>query len=127
MEQLGPGPLTFVITAAGQLRLGPRESEHVQIAGGSPVQTAGEISFTTTSGVTVESITNQSTGYCPEPGSISALHAIAKQLKVAIPDSFTTEVMFRRCPTCEATNIVKDDWFVCAECSAELPPTWNFS
>ncbi len=67
---LGLGPLTFVVTCAGSLRLAPRESEHVQVAAGMPVQSAGEITFIDSAGrIVVETITNQSTGYCPEPSS----------------------------------------------------------
>ncbi len=43
-----------------------------------------------------------------------------------IPDSFTQEIVFRRCPACGATNVVKDDWFICAECGGRLPYRWNY-
>jgi transcription initiation factor TFIIIB Brf1 subunit/transcription initiation factor TFIIB len=33
---------------------------------------------------------------------------------------------FRRCPACGERNIVKDDWFVCGVCGADLPTVWNF-
>lgn len=42
---LGTGPLTFVIDPSGQLRLAPRESEHVNLADGRPVLAAGEMAF----------------------------------------------------------------------------------
>ena len=39
---------------------------------------------------------------------------------------FSAEMIFRRCPKCGATNVVKDGWFECAVCRAELPSEWNY-
>jgi hypothetical protein len=63
-------PATFVIDADGQLRLADRRSEHVACAGGGPVQSAGEM-FLLVDGSDLEvvAVTNQSTGFCPEPAS----------------------------------------------------------
>ena len=47
-------------------------------------------------------------------------------LGVPHPGRFTQEIVFRRCPACEERNVVKDGWFVCGLCGAELPEEWNF-
>src|SRR5689334_6891406 len=60
---------TFVVDAAGQLLVADRRSEHVACAGGLPVQSAGEITFALGESIEVAGVTNQSTGYCPEPRS----------------------------------------------------------
>src|SRR4051794_32328427 len=64
---------TFVIDTNGILLIADRRSEHVACAGRKPVLSAGEISFAVGSGVEVVCITNQSTGYCPEPESWPAV------------------------------------------------------
>src|SRR6478736_1227958 len=64
---------TFVIDATGGLLIADRRSEHVACAGRKPVLSAGEISFAIGSDVKVIGITNQSTGYCPEPESWPAI------------------------------------------------------
>lgn len=63
----GAEPFTYVVDMSGTLRLAPRRSEHVACAGGEPVLGAGEILFSRTAdgGWAVESVSNQSTGYCP--------------------------------------------------------------
>jgi hypothetical protein len=78
----GAGPadgritVTFVVDTEGRLRLADRHSEHVACAGGGPVLAAGEVTLTFRAGrVTVEQISNQSTGYCPEPESWAAVAA----------------------------------------------------
>jgi len=121
---------TFVITCDGTLKLAHRRSEHVACASGGPVLSAGEITFssnTTASSVEVVELTNQSTGFCPEPESWSSVAAALDRIAIARPDDFTTKVIFRRCPKCNERNIVKDEWFVCDLCDAELPKEWNFS
>src|SRR6186997_241585 len=74
-----PGPdglvaATFVIDANGDLLVADRRSEHVACAGGGPVLSAGETFF----GVEgdrreVAEVSNQSTGFCPEPESWPAV------------------------------------------------------
>jgi hypothetical protein len=45
---------------------------------------------------------------------------------LAAPPAFTHEIVFRRCPQCGERNLVKDAWFECVFCAAELPRQWNF-
>lgn len=116
---------TFVIDEAGTLRLAPRQSEHVACAAGGPVHSAGEITLTMTGDVI--DISNQSTGFCPEPESWSACEEAFNRLSISHPSCFTHAVIFRRCPACGERNLVKDDWFVCDLCGSDLPQAWNFS
>src|SRR4051794_9504059 len=58
---------TFVVDERGVLLVADRRSEHVACAGGRAVLSAGEVFFRLTA--EVAEVTNQSTGYCPEPGS----------------------------------------------------------
>jgi len=117
-------PATFVIATDGSLRLAPRRSEHVACASGGPVLSAGEITFSP-DGVVTE-ISNQSTGYCPEPESWPHVAAALDRIPVTHPATFTTRVVFRLCPRCRERNVVKDGWFVCDLCGADLPKKWNF-
>ncbi|MEV6055195.1 hypothetical protein [Streptomyces sp. NPDC052107] len=119
-------PFTFVIGLDGALRLAPRRSEHVACAGGEPVLSAGEIGFGADAGRwTVREVSNQSTGYCPDAGSWSAVAQALDRAGVARPGSFTHEVVFRRCRTCGQHNIVREGHFVCVFCDADLPERWN--
>lgn len=120
-------PFTFVIDSDGDLRLAERRSEHAACAGGAPVLSAGEISFERgRDGWAVTSVSNQSTGYCPEPSSWPAVVRALDRLGVSHPEHFTHEFTFRRCPACGERNLVRDEDFTCALCDAELPVTWNF-
>ena len=116
--------VTFVVTLDGGLRVAPRRSEHIACAGGGDVLAAGELVLGRDARV-VEA-TNQSTGFCPEPGCWSALAAALDRAGVPRPPRFTNAIVFRRCDACGERNIVKDDVFVCAICDAELPTVWNF-
>ncbi|MGI5240346.1 hypothetical protein [Dactylosporangium sp. CA-139066] len=63
-------PFTFVVSLDGELRLAPRSSEHVALAGGHDVLAGGEIAFApAASGWDVVAVANQSTGYRPDPDS----------------------------------------------------------
>ena len=115
---------TFTVDVSGTLLLAPRRSEHVACAGGGPVLSAGEITFS--SDGDVSEITNQSTGFCPEPESWPTVANALDAIPVDRPDDFTTRVVFRLCPGCNERNIVKDGWFVCDLCGADLPENWNF-
>jgi hypothetical protein len=119
---------TFVIDLSGALRIADRRSEHVACAGGEAVLSAGEVSFARgRGGWEVEAVTNQSTGYCPEPESWPAVAAALDAAGLVHPGGWTDELTFRRCERCGERNIVKDRWFVCDVCGAELPADWNFS
>ena len=48
------------------------------------------------------------------------------RIGVAHPGRFTNEIVSRRCTACGERNIVKDGWFACGVCGAELPERWNF-
>jgi hypothetical protein len=120
-------PVTFVVTAAGTLRLAPRRSEHVACAGGSDVLAAGEMSFgKTQGGWSVIEVTNQSTGYCPDPDSWPAVADALRRAGIRHPDGYTRPVVFRRCPSCGERNLVRDEDFTCALCDQPLPLHWNF-
>lgn len=71
-------------------------------------------------------VSNQSTGYCPDPDSWSAVGAALDRAGVPHAGEFTEPVIFRRCPACGGRNLVKDDDFVCAVCGGDLPARWNF-
>ena len=117
---------TFVVDLAGWLRLAPRRSEHVACAGGEPVLAAGEMSFAQmASGPTVAAISNQSTGYCPEPESWPAVARALTFLGGGAPAGYTTIFIFRRCRACGQINLVKEGWFYCAVCQTPLPAEWN--
>jgi hypothetical protein len=75
--------------------------------------------------VNVEQVTNQSTGYCPEPESWSAVASALEAIGVSAPEGYTTELLFRRCPRCSQINVVKDSAFECAVCGSTLPSSWN--
>jgi hypothetical protein len=118
---------TFVIDAEGRLRLADRRSEHVACAGGGPVLSAGEVFFSVAGGtISVEEVSNLSTGYCPEPESWGAVGEALDRLGIAHPGRFSAEIVFRRCPGCGERNVVKDGWFVCGVCGGDLPRVWNF-
>ncbi|WP_211240655.1 hypothetical protein [Hamadaea tsunoensis] len=70
-------------------------------------------------------MSNQSTGYCPEPASWPAVAAACERAGLAHPGGFTAAFEFRRCPDCGQVNIVKGDDFVCAACDGDLPWEWN--
>lgn len=119
-------PFTYVIGLDGVLRVAPRRSEHVACAGGSSVLAAGEIAFGTRDGLwAVGSVSNQSTGYCPDVACWPSVAAALDGLGVARPAAFTTEILFRRCPVCGEINVVRDGDLVCVFCDADLPAGWN--
>jgi hypothetical protein len=77
-------------------------------------------------GLDLAEATNQSTGFCPEPESWPAVAAALDRIGIPHPGRFTQEVVFRRCPACGQRNIVKEAWFACDVCGANLPLVWNF-
>jgi len=120
-------PDTFVVDLRGTLRLAPRQSEHVACAGGQEVLAAGEITFAAgAAGYAVQAVSNQSTGYCPDPDCWPAVAAALDRLRIAHPGGFTDALTFRLCIACGERNVVRDDDFVCALCGCALPAHWNF-
>lgn len=118
---------TYVVDPQGVLRLADRHSEHVACAGGGQVLAAGEIAFSlSSSGTEIEEISNLSTGYCPEPDCWTAVQQAISRTGLDHPDSFSSAIIFRKCPSCNQRNVVKDDWFYCGVCEEELPSQWNF-
>ncbi len=118
------GWATYVVSLDGTLLVAPRRSEHVACAGGESVRAAGELRVDAGGGVV--DITNNSTGYCPREDCWPAVRAALDRTGLAHPDGFTAVMVFRRCTHCGERNLVKDDWYVCALCDAELPHRWNF-
>ena len=74
----------------------------------------------------VVGVTNQSTGFCPRPQSWPAVARALERVGLKHPGEFTAIYEFRRCDGCGEINVVKDDWFVCDLCEAELNCEWNF-
>lgn len=116
---------TYVLDDQRTLRVAPRRSEHVACAGGQPVYAAGELEATAEGDVVA--VSNQSTGYCPDPSCWLELEAALEAASLVHPGRFTVEITFRRCPECGQRNIVKDNWFECDVCGAALPTAWNFA
>jgi len=120
-------PATFVVALGGDLHVASRRSEHVACAAGQPVLSAGELFFEHRPAAHLVAASNLSTGYCPEPESWPSVAAALDRAGIRHPGRFTSEFVFRRCPSCAERNLVKDEHFACAICGADLPPTWNFA
>ncbi|GAA3279483.1 hypothetical protein [Streptomyces lavendulae] len=123
-----PGePCTYVVDREGVLRIAPRRSEHVVCAGGEPVRAAGEMGFLRGAAGrwTVDAVSNLSTGYCPDLTAWRAVAAALDRAGIHRPEGFTHAVVFRRCESCRACNVVREAWYVCALCEADLPARWN--
>lgn len=118
------GWMTYIIDMDGRLTLAPRRTEHINCAGGNTVLGAGEIRFDR-EGKVLE-ITNNSTGFCPDIGCWKAVSGALENTCLSHPDFFTSKAVFRLCNACGERNIVKDDWFYCEICGAELSGEWNF-
>lgn len=126
LNTAGSVTATLIIDESGWLRIADRRSEHVACAGGKPVRSAGEMTFTVRpSTVHVSWVTNQSTGYCPEPSSWPAVEAALARAGIAGPEGFSQEFVFRRCPRCQSINIIKEGAFECGVCATPLPDEWN--
>lgn len=117
---------TFVVAEDGYLRVADRHSEHVACAGGAPVLAAGEVTFRLVGAfVEAEAVTNQSTGYCPEPESWNAMAEALAGAGIRGPNRYTTAFVFRRCLHCDQINVIKEEIYECAICSRTLPLEWN--
>jgi hypothetical protein len=118
--------VTHVVDTAGRLLVADRHSEHVACAGGQPVLSAGELTLALEgAAVRVTAISNQSTGYCPEPESWTAVEAALTRAGLVAPQGFTPACVFRMCAACSEKCIVKDEAFECLMCGAELPREYN--
>jgi hypothetical protein len=118
--------LTYIVDATGALWLSDRRTEHVACARGGPVLGAGELVLRLGKHeVTILEVTNQSTGFCPEPSCWPAVRAALQQAGLRPPAELTHAFDFRRCERCGTINLLKDDGLECADCSAELPSAWN--
>ncbi|HJY76311.1 MAG TPA: hypothetical protein VKE95_06740 [Burkholderiales bacterium] len=125
-DRSGRNIQTFVVSEDGSLRVADRRSEHVACAGGAAVLAAGEITFLRIgTSVEAEEVTNQSTGYCPEPESWNAMAEALARAGIRGPGRYSTEFVFRRCEHCGQINIVKEGIFECVVCNHALPATWN--
>ncbi|WP_254507530.1 hypothetical protein [Anatilimnocola floriformis] len=121
--------VTFVVQGAAIL-VADRHSEHIACARGEPVNSAGELTLALNKHgqpLVITEISNQSTGFCPEPASWFAVQHALQSTGIQHPQNFTNALIFRRCPSCRATNVVKDHWLHCEVCGAELPAEWNFA
>lgn len=118
--------VTFVVLPDRTLRVAPRRSEHVACALGGSVAAAGELTLCLKPKLMVVGATNQSTGYCPEPGCWDAARSTLMALEIPCPSELTSCYTFRMCPGCWERNLIKEDWFVCDLCGHDLPHEWNF-
>lgn len=129
-QELSPDGMvvvTFVIALDGMLWINDRRSEHILCAAGQDVLSAGEMTFAVhRQKVEVSEVTNQSTGYCPEPESWRVVERALENAKLSHPAEFTTAYTFRRCEQCQMINLVKEGWFKCEVCGTVLPAGWNF-
>lgn len=114
---------TFIINLEGQLVIADRHSEHVQCALGEAVKSAGEISFLIEKQqqVSVEMITNQSTGYCPSANSWMAVELALENIEgLNVPNGFEPKFVFSYCPNCQTRQIVKEAFYYCPMCEQSL-------
>jgi len=119
---------TFVVLPGG-VWVADRRSEHVACARGASVLSAGEMTFALDrrrGSIEVVHVTNQSTGYCPQPESWPAVASALDAAGIAHPGAFDLALIFRRCTKCDTTNIVKEDVYECFVCGAPLPREWNY-
>jgi hypothetical protein len=114
--------VTFVIDRACHLLINDRHSEHVVCANAQPILSAGEMTFECSQNKVnkITQITNQSTGYCPSPSSWDAVQKTLEKTDLVFPAYFTTIFIFRICQNCHWINVVKDDFYVCVNCEADL-------
>jgi hypothetical protein len=116
---------TFVVDEEGRLRIADRRSEHVACASGRSVRSAGEMTFAVGPPIAVVGVSNQSTGYCPEPESWPAVASALTAIGFAAPAGFQPACQFRRCQACGNVTLVKDGNFECGLCRETLPTGYN--
>lgn len=119
---------TFIINENHELVINDRHSEHVLCAGGKNVISAGEISFLIDKKdkISINEISNQSTGYCPKPESWKYVNEVLSKLGIEYPNYFTLAFDFRLCTNCQTINLIKEQIFECQVCENELDSEWNF-
>jgi hypothetical protein len=118
--------LTYVVDTAGRLWVSDRHSEHVACARGGAVLGAGELILRITrDDISIDSVSNQSTGYCPEPDCWPAVRQALLDAGLRVPSAFTHAFEFRRCVSCATINVLKDGMPDCPNCDTELPSAWN--
>lgn len=118
---------TYIVDTDGHVWVTDRCYEHIACARGRDVLAAGEITFEVEQQtVEVTSISNQSTGYCPEPSCWLAVCEALDAANISRPPSFTYAFDFRLCEVCHSINVIKEDNFTCEVCSTKLPSHWNF-
>ena len=83
------------------------------------------MTFEVARAVELAEVSNQSTGYCPEPESWPTVAAALTQAGLQPPDGFTLACEFRRCPKCNGITLVKDGVLRCGMCDAALPSAYN--
>ena len=122
-----PVVCTFTVDTRDELWLADRRSEHVACAGGEDVLAAGEITFYRVGDrFEVIEVTNQSTGYCPQPSSWPVVAGVLDRMKIQCPLEFTTGFEFRRCEQCASINLIKEGLYSCDVCGEKLSLSWNF-
>ena len=122
----GSYPATFVVDLDGKLWIADRRSEHVACARTSAVLAAGEMFFIIGKAVvSIARVTNQSTGYCPEPSSWSVVTRSLENMGIPHPAFYDEAFEFRYCLPCKNICIIKDADFTCPQCSKSLPLEWN--
>jgi len=118
---------TFIINEAEALVISGRHTEHVMCAQGRNVLSAGEIIFHMEGKeIYISEISNQSTGYCPEPSSWPVVELVLARLGIDNPGYFTHAYDFRYCYACGNINLIKDEAYQCLVCGADLDRDWNF-
>ncbi|MEM9189417.1 MAG: hypothetical protein AAGF12_09595 [Myxococcota bacterium] len=125
LDPSAEGWATYVVGIDGQLRVAHRRTEHVACAGGGDVLGAGEVQFDDTGEVLW--ISNYSSGYCPDVSCYEEVRSAFERANLPLPSSFSHAVVFRKCPACGARNVIKDEDFHCAICTAPVPREWNFA
>lgn len=117
---------TYVIDTDNQFWIADRSSEHVACAREGKVFAAGEVFFSGIDGVPyIDRITNQSTGYCPEPSSWKAVAQSLSKLVIDYPSEFDPAFEFRNCEKCDTLNVIKDEYYSCMSCYEDLSEVYN--
>ncbi len=91
-----PRPQTYVVTQEGDFVIGGLIQEHVEVAKGRDVLSAGEVEFEKIeSGWNVRYINNRSNGYYPDQSSFTYVKASLKKAGINVSQGYFTEVFPR--------------------------------